>query len=320
MNINSVGVIVGRFQVPVPTSAHMGLLEYAIRNYGTVIVFIGHSPILNRLNIIPKDIIKQNIELECENINRVLKTNTKIIVSTIQDVFNPPLWSFILEKQILEICRTNNINVSNIYAVGGRDSYLFSYKGNLLQPDIFRSDLGDEISASAIRQKILKDGPIPHPMFLQGMIYQRLSQYETAFQTVDVAIRFNGAFLLGHRKGITKYRFIGGFSDPSSESLEEDAMRETYEETHLITSDPKYLGSTKIDDARYKNSGDSIKTAFFQVIAEGYGTATFEEPEEENGFDDMPFLRWFKPEDINEDMLVKEHIKLFNILKTKNII
>jgi len=218
------------------------------------------------------------------------------------------------------LCTLNNINVLGAHALGGRDSYLFSYTGVLLEPTIYHSHLGDEISASEVRNNIHKSGPKNNKDFLEGMVYQRLSQYETAFQTVDVAIRHKGAFLLGHRKGITKYRFIGGFSDPNSESLEDDAIRETYEETHLTVTDPRYIGSIKVDDARYKNSGDCIKTAFFIVLANEYGTATFDEPIIENGFDDMPFLRWFDPKDINEDMLVKEHVKLYNILKTKKLI
>lgn len=320
MNTNEVAVIVGRFQVPQPTEAHLELFTHAIKKCSTVIVFVGHSPILNRLNIIPNQVIRNIISNTCAKINQENGNRTKIIVSSIQDVFNPPLWSMLLDKKIQELCNMNAVSTNNVVGIGGRDSFIDSYCGKLLKIARFHSNLGEVISASKVREAIYKNGPSEDPKFLEGMIYQRLLQYPTAYQTVDAVIRFDGAFLLGHRKGITKYRFIGGFSDPNSESLEEDAIRETYEETHLITSHAKYLGSTKIDDARYKNSGDSIKTALFQVIAEEYGTATFEEPEEENGFDDMPFIRWFKPEDINENMLVKEHVKLFNILKTQKII
>lgn len=321
MGNESVAVIVGRFQVPRPTPAHIGLLEYAINNYGSVIVFIGYSPIRNRLNIIPKEIVKEIIENICEQIKiKTGKYHAKIIVSTIVDVFNPPLWSNILDQQIISICRTNNLNTGSIYGVGGRDCYMFKYSGSLLKPDIYRSDLGDEISATEIRNRIVKDGCNSNEDFLKGMIFQRLSQYETSYQTVDVAIRFNGAFLMGHRRGNSLYRFIGGFSDPNSNSLEEDAIRETFEETNLKVSNPKYLTSIKVDDARYKNSGDCIKTAFFIADATEYGVATFDEPIEENGFDDMPFIRWFMPKDLNESMIVKEHTPLYKFLKNNNII
>jgi ADP-ribose pyrophosphatase YjhB (NUDIX family) len=274
------------------------------------------------LNIIPKEVIVQNITEICTRISQKLGDKTRIFVSTIQDVFNPTLWSLILDNNIQRICRVNNINIKsdNMIGIGGRDSFIDTYSGRILKCIRFMADLGDVVSATQIRNDILKNGPKGDQKFLEGMIFQRLSQYATAYQTVDAAIMFNGAFLLGHREGNPLYRFIGGFSDPKSSSLEEDAVRETWEETHLTVANPTYISSIKVDDARYRNSGDCIKTALFTVEANEYGTATFEEPLEKNGFDDMPYIRWFKPEDINESILTKEHIKLYNILKTRNIL
>jgi len=309
----NLAVIVGRFQVPFPTEAHIDLIQHAIDVYDNVIIFIGHSPKPNRLNIVPHNLIKETIEKIC--LRRVSNTNKKAIVSTIQDVYNPQAWSYLLDAKILELCVQNNISCNNAVALGGRDSFVFSYKGKLLTPEIYRSHLGDEMSASQIRKEILNKGPRNTPEFISGMIYQRLSQYPTAFQTVDIAIENNGHYLLGHREGISKYRFIGGFSDPESNSLEDDAVREVFEETQLEVTDIKYIKSTKINDVRYANTGDSIKTAFFHASTQTFGTASCAEPATKNGFDDMPYLRWFRFEDITENMLVSEHVILFNMLK-----
>ena len=97
------------------------------------------------------------------------------------------------------------------------------------------------------------------------MFLAQLMRYPTSYTTVDVAIMDDDrkSIWLGKKKGEKQYRFIGGFSDPRSESLEADAKRETLEETHIVLSEPEYLLSTLIDDWRYRNSRDKIKTTFW---------------------------------------------------------
>jgi bifunctional NMN adenylyltransferase/nudix hydrolase len=80
-----------------------------------------------------------------------------------------------------------------------------------------------------------------------------------------------------------KWRFIGGFSDPRSTSLEVDAKREVTEEASIEVDDITYLGSTLIDDWRYRGEQDKIKTAFF-VAKYIYG-----KPE---GADDIAEVKW----------------------------
>src|ERR1035437_9382911 len=184
MNTNEVAVIIGRFQVPRPTEAHLELLEYAIKKCPTVIVFVGHSPILNRLNIIPNQVVRNIISNTCAKINQANGNKTKVIVSSIQDVFNPPLWSILLDKKIQELCNMNAISTNNMFGIGGRDSFIDSYCGKILKGVRFHSNLGEAISASQVRENIYKNGPSEDPKFLEGMIYQRLLQYPTAYQTV----------------------------------------------------------------------------------------------------------------------------------------
>ena len=96
-------------------------------------------------------------------------------------------------------------------------------------------------------------------------------RYPTAFQTVDVAI-FNEAgdkLLMARKAHQDKMRFVGGFSDPQTGSLEDDARREVAEETGIEISDPVYVGSTLIDDARYRGTQDAIKTALFRAVHTG---------------------------------------------------
>lgn len=84
-------------------------------------------------------------------------------------------------------------------------------------------------------------------------------------QAVDIAI-FNSdgsQILLGRKKHQPHFRFIGGFSDVRSNSLEEDAIRETLEEACVVVKNPKYIGSRKVDDPRYANSIHAVKTCLF---------------------------------------------------------
>ena len=64
----------------------------------------------------------------------------------------------------------------------------------------------------------------------------------------------------------SKLRFVGGFADPNDNSFEETAIREAREETNLTCVIVDYIGSTKIDDWRYRNEFDKIITNIFALV------------------------------------------------------
>jgi bifunctional NMN adenylyltransferase/nudix hydrolase len=116
------------------------------------------------------------------------------------------------------------------------------------------------------------------------MIAATAYRFPTAFQTVDIAVvNDKGELLLARKPDEKKWRFIGGFSDPNSKSLEEDAKREVIEESGVEVGNITYLGSTIINDWRYRGEIDKIKTAFF-VAKYTYG-----KPE---GADDVAEVKW----------------------------
>lgn len=65
----------------------------------------------------------------------------------------------------------------------------------------------------------------------------------------------------------TFWRFPGGFVDPElDDSAEHAAKREAVEEVGEFETDkPKYIGSFKIDDPRYRTSAHKIITSFFEL-------------------------------------------------------
>jgi bifunctional NMN adenylyltransferase/nudix hydrolase len=124
--------------------------------------------------------------------------------------------------------------------------------------------------------------------------------------------------MLGRKRGQSGFRFIGGFSDPNSETFEDDARREVLEESHIILSEPEYICSMKIDDWRYSHATDCIKTTFW--IGDRIGGS----PQAD---DDIEEIRFFNIEDFiyekgyapfgtpyNVDNIVGEHKKLMHKL------
>ncbi|CAN5890358.1 NUDIX hydrolase [soil metagenome] len=130
-------------------------------------------------------------------------------------------------------------------------------------------------------------------------------RYPTVFATVDVVIEFNGKLLLGRKASQEKFRFVGGFADPALDNSYEDAARrEAKEETSLDVSTVKYLGSTRIDDPRYRGTEDCVITHLF-LAEEWEGTPA--------ASDDIAEVKWFMKEEIQPSTFVDEHRVLWEL-------
>jgi bifunctional NMN adenylyltransferase/nudix hydrolase len=135
--------------------------------------------------------------------------------------------------------------------------------------------------------------------------------YPTVFPTVDVVIRTNGRLLLGRKATQQGFRFVGGFADPALDnSYEEAAIREAKEETGLVVHSVRYLGSTRIDDPRYRGSEHCIITHLF--LAEEWTG-------EPAASDDIAELKWFDEDALAENNFVAEHHVLWKLYKAKMI-
>jgi bifunctional NMN adenylyltransferase/nudix hydrolase len=130
-------------------------------------------------------------------------------------------------------------------------------------------------------------------------------RYPTVFPTVDVVIERDGKLLLGRKPHQQKFRFVGGFADPALDNSYEDAAkREAKEETSLTVSVVRYLGSTRIDDPRYRGTPDCIITHLFRA-------ETWEGTPEAS--DDIAELKWFAKEELSADTFVNEHHVLWEL-------
>lgn len=284
------GVIIGRFQTPELHSEHIKLIQYVLDRHEKVILFLGVSPTLaNKKH--PMDFITRKYMIE-EQFGI-----SKLTIMPLSDNKSNEIWSKQLDSKIKEVFPLGSVTI-----YGSRDSFIPYYFGVNktleLQPDVF-------VSATDIREVASKK-VISSSEFRAGIIYSVYNQFPVVYSTVDVAIIKNDEILLGQKLGETEWRFIGGFVDPTDESDEIAAKRETLEETGLEVADFEYICSMQIEDWRYRGIKDrSIMTRFFKAKYI-FGCPT---PQ-----DDINALKWFKITPELENMLVEEHKKLFKKL------
>ena len=287
-----VGVIIGRFQVPSPHSAHVDLIETVTKAHAKVIVFLGLSPIKGGTLENPLDFQMREQMLR--------ERFPDLIVQYIKDCRSDEVWSKNLDRQISDLITPNQ----KVQLYGSRDSFIKAYKGQYptieLESTCFVS--GTEIRKQArARAKNSED-------FRAGVVWQSANRFNTVYTTVDVAV-LDGSrskVLLARKPGESAYRFIGGFADVNSDSFEADARREVMEESHIEITDLKYLGSFKIDDWRYRNEKDKIKSLFFLAV-KAFGS--------EQADDDICEVRYFDVEKLQDKDVMEEHRPLLARLK-----
>jgi bifunctional NMN adenylyltransferase/nudix hydrolase len=291
--MSNVGVIVGRFQVPELTEGHIDLINHVADNSDVVYIFLGLSP----LRITTSNPLDFRARVQMIN-----ETFPEVIVNYIGDTSCDIAWSNSLDNQISKIINPND----NVILYGSRDSFIKSYHGKFKVQELESKIV---VSGTEIRSRIAAKGNKSSD-FRSGVIWAAYNQYPKNFSTVDIAI-FNEdstEVLLARKPNETKLRFVGGFSSPDCPTFEDDATREVKEETNLDIGELLYLGSSTIDDWRYRSEVDKIKTLFFAAKRVGGDL--------EAG-DDIAAAKWVKVSELNADLFVNEHKVLFNLLVKK---
>lgn len=288
-----VGIIVGRFHVPELHSEHIDLIKSVVKNHPKVIIFLGVSPLLVSAN--------NPLDFEARK-QMILEKFPDVIVLYIKDTKYDTVWSKRLDGQISDVVSDNQ----TVTLYGSRDSFISHYKGKF---PVVELEATKFVSGTEIRRAI-KSKVRPTYDFRAGVIWAALNRFKQTYHTVDVAI-FNEAeteVLLGRKPGNDKYQFVGGFTDPGCNSDEEDAKREVFEETGLEVGPLEYVGSSNVNDWRYKNEVDKIRTSLFKTHRV-FGCA--------KGADDIPEVKWFK---LNEvlDVIDPMHLPLWNMVVVYN--
>lgn len=285
-----VGVIVARFQIDMLHTMHHGLIETAEDRHDKVIVVLGVSTLRGSTrDPLPYEARSQMI--------REFYPDT--LVLPLGTFVSDEVWSNNLDTLISAHISPRHTAV--LY--GGRDSFIPYYSGRF---DTIMLDQQDEHSATSYREKISRQIR-PSRDFRAGVIFAAYNRYPTCYPAVDVAV-FNGEgmLLLARKPGEKLLRFIGGFADPSSNSYEADARREVAEETGIEITDPIYVGSHLVDDWRYRDEPDKIKTLLFRA------TLLFGMPKPQ---DDIAGLTWVAADELQPSIIVPEHRPLLELLR-----
>ena len=281
------GIIVGRFQVADINAIHKKLFSKVLRKHKQIAFFVGSSPAPSDMN--PIDLIFRIDML-------VGKYGEKAEVLEMPDLPDDRIWSQELDRRILELRPEGSVTIYGTRE-GLTERYSGRYSTEILEAEI--DDVPDLMDMNA-------DWDLRS--FRAGMIFATMRRYPTVYPTVDVAVMRNDntEVMLARKENETKYRFPGGFSDPSDESFELAAIRELMEECgEVLVDDLIYLGSAQIKDWRYRDAVDGIITHLY--------TCTYMSGEPEAN-DDISEIKWFEVQKLRPDMFVPEHRALWDLL------
>jgi bifunctional NMN adenylyltransferase/nudix hydrolase len=291
-----IGVIIGRFQINRLHAAHRALINSVIQKHDRVIMFLGVAKATGTKKN-PLDFASREVMIR-EEFGDSLST-----ILPLSDMKSDKHWSKQVDTKIREVFQNGSVVL-----YGSRDSFIPYYQGKF---DTVELEAAEKVSASDIREEI-KNKVEKTAEFRAGVIYGAYNTHDVVHPTVDIAIvkEETQEILLGRKPYEDKFRFVGGFVDVDDKSYEAAASRETREETRLDVGSPQYLGSTRVDDWRYRGYGDrSIMTILFKV-SYMYGTP--------KASDDIEEVKWMKISELTENDLVVEHAKLLHLLKPES--
>ncbi len=289
--LDSLGVVIGRFQIHELHEGHVALLDHVVERHKQLLILIGHNNIrFNTADPFPFHIRKQMLETRYPR---------AIILPLLDSPVSNEHWSSVVDEKVES---ASNNGEAILY--GSRDSFIPKYHGRFPTELVseFPNRSGTEVRQDAASQHI------DDPLFRLGWLAAIHAQYVVTDPTVDVAIHTPDfkRVLMGRRGENSPLRFIGGFVDKTDQSYEEAAIRERLEEAvGAQVGEPVYVGSQRINDKRYGRSEYGIITTFFAMEYQG-GDAT--------AGDDMGLVVWCDLDESIVDQIIPEHRPLFTLL------
>ncbi|MBI2039428.1 MAG: NUDIX domain-containing protein [Candidatus Niyogibacteria bacterium] len=285
MTSSAVGVIVGRFQVPELHEGHRFLVNRVLESHDTVLIVLG-SP-----RGLPTARDPLAFELRKQMILDEFPVESLAIKELLDHPISPALWSNELDRLI-----DDTFPNRSAILYGSRSSFIPFYTGAFPTHEVPPQS---DVNGTLLRQEIT---PIHSCDFRAGVIYSIVRRPPLVYPTVDIAVlrESRDVLLVGRNSEPGLWRFPGGFADESDPSYEAAVLREAAEEIPSVRfRNLAYIGSSRIKDNRYRDTPDSIATAFFAALYRGGDIRPG---------DDVHRADWFPIEKLHEpDFLVSAH-------------
>jgi bifunctional NMN adenylyltransferase/nudix hydrolase len=281
------GILIGRFQFYEINDALHALITSIAARHERLVIFLGSNPAPSDLNPLEWP-LRQEMLLEA--------FDDELEIQELPDVPDDRNWSQELDRRIMDLRPAQPVTI-----YGTMDGFVERYSGRYeTQPfPIDPEDMPYALDVDGIRHL---------GSFRAGIMYATLRRFPTVYPTVDIAV-FSADYqqlLLARKEHEIRFRFPGGFTDPTDESYEMAALRELAEECgELEVEDLTYIGSCKVDDWRYRGSLDGIITHLYTCVLVSGNPAPN---------DDIVELRWFDVQKLKTEMLTPEHRPLLDLL------
>lgn len=295
----TLGVVISRMQVYELHQGHRHLIQHSLARHDHTLVFLGdREKVPGKINPLPGFIRTQMVEETFP---------TLVSVACLPDHPSNTWWSQNLDREIA--LRFPDYEVT-LYC--SRDGFKKSYSGRFPVVEIapVASPSGSDLRFALLRAlQVAKHGgqqarEMLNHDFRRGWMAAAISRPPIDFSTVDVAILKSDRtqVLLGQKPSDgDRWRFPGGFIDPTDRSRKMAAKREVREECGDIEIEiTAHLGDYQIDDFRYRDEEDGVRTDLFLA------TYVFGAP---RAGDDLAAVQWFPIEELTA-RLVDNHQKL----------
>lgn len=291
----NLATLVARFQVHALTEAHIELIDEALANHPRVLILLGLSATKGTISNPLDYAARKQMILE----RFPPASYPQLSLSYVKDMPSNEAWS----KKVDELIRDHLGPNDTAILYGGRDSFLPAYVTKTYPTRELTSSR--YISGTEIRRQVSEVSK-PSADFRAGAIWATSQRYPSVFPTVDIlpVDRDGKQVLLARKSGEAKYRFVGGFVDPKDVSYEAAVERELEEETGLQVHPETltYVGSTKVDDWRFRAEVDKIMTHLY--VADALHT-------EATAADDIAEVRWFDWDELSAALFVSEHTDVY---------
>jgi bifunctional NMN adenylyltransferase/nudix hydrolase len=282
----TLGVIIARFQTPELTAAHQYLIAQVATRSVRVVIMLGVTRAVSKKN--PLEFILRTWMVEDFWSEHYPGRDGDLFIIPDHDCPTDEQWARRIDEHLDALI----VPGSTITIFCGPDGAGRAYQsaGGRHPFEVFDSD---GIHATAVRANVM---PERSASFRRGVIYGAERRATSVFPVIDVVIwrRDPGApatsptILLGRKDGDgERLRLVGGFVDPTDDSLEAAVLREAREETGLVVDNVTYAGSQVVDDWRYRGAPETLLSAVFNAE-----TPCINEP---LAGDDLDEVRWCTP-------------------------